>query len=83
MVAVALHPRDAVERRVELFGDDLPECRGYSRAQLDFPAEDSDRTVRSDHEPGVDLVGGKGDEGGGMGDCRVQQAARADREADC
>ena len=79
-VAVALHPRDAIEGRVELLGDDLPECGGYPRTQLDFAAENCDRSVGGDDEPGVELVRGKGDGGRGDGGLKRETVRGAPRE---
>jgi hypothetical protein len=54
-ITVALHPRDALERCVELLGDDLPQRRRHTGSQLHFAAEDRNGSIGRYDQPGVEL----------------------------
>jgi hypothetical protein len=54
-----LHPRNSLEGRVELLGDDLPKGCRHAGAEFHFAAEDGDRPVRLtlSQESSCDAIG--------------------------
>lgn len=80
---------DLLERDVQLFGDNLRQCRADAGTKVDVAAEGGDLAVRGNGDERVDLVQrpvggallGKGEQRGGQVDGDQQQAAGLEEAA--
>jgi hypothetical protein len=55
-IAVALHPRDPLERDVQFLGDNLSQRGRDACAKLHFSAEHRHRSIGSDGQPRIHLI---------------------------